>query len=243
MEWLTSSKARRHSKVGPIRMWEEKRAFQIDFLLHEAGLRPEQHLLDLGCGTLRGGIPIIQHLEAGGYTGIEARPEVLEDARRELRDHNLEHKRPVLMACDQLDGVDLDRRFDVVWSFAVLIHMSDDVLDAALRFVRRHLGDDGDFYANVNVERRRDTTWVGFPNVARPITFYTERAAEAGLTVEDLGTLASLGHAPGMGEHQHMLRMAPAWRTTPRAARRGRSTRSAVIEGRDAPRVASNAPS
>ncbi len=191
-------------------MWEEKRAFQIDFLLGVAGMRPEQHLLDVGCGTLRGGIPIIQHLEPGHYTGVEARPEVLEEAGLELQDNHLEHKLPVLVASDDLSALDLGRRFDIVWAFAVLIHMSDDVLDGALGFVRRHLEDGGSFYANVNVESRRDTTWMGFPNVARPIEFYSERAGGAGLVIEDLGTLAALGHAPGMGEHQHMLRMTVA---------------------------------
>jgi len=48
-----------------------KRRFQIDFFRRQ-GLRPDQTLFDLGCGTLRGGIPIIDYLEPGFYTGTPA---------------------------------------------------------------------------------------------------------------------------------------------------------------------------
>ena len=59
----------RHSLVGPAHLWEIKRAFQIQFL-QSVGLTPDQYLLDMGCGTLRGGIPIIKYLEPGHYYGI-----------------------------------------------------------------------------------------------------------------------------------------------------------------------------
>jgi cyclopropane fatty-acyl-phospholipid synthase-like methyltransferase len=60
----------RHSLVGPGKLWEMKRAFQIHFL-QSVGLTSDQYLLDLGCGTLRGGIPIIKYLERVTITALK----------------------------------------------------------------------------------------------------------------------------------------------------------------------------
>lgn len=51
-------------------MWEEIGQLQIDFLKSE-GLLPAHRLLDIGCGTLRGGRHFIGYLDAGRYTGTE----------------------------------------------------------------------------------------------------------------------------------------------------------------------------
>jgi len=56
---VQTSAEQRHGLVGPARLWKMKRDFQIGFLKN-FGLKPDNVLLDLGCGTLRGGIPIIE---------------------------------------------------------------------------------------------------------------------------------------------------------------------------------------
>ena len=63
-------KAERHALVGPGHLWKEKRDWQMGFLLNH-GLSPSDHFLDVGCGTLRGGIPIIEYLDPGNYTGFD----------------------------------------------------------------------------------------------------------------------------------------------------------------------------
>ena len=89
LRWVRASRqARRHSLVGRPELWQLKRDFQISFL-REHGLEPGHFLLDIGCGTLRGGIPIIEYLDAGSYVGIDVRSEAIEEARRELREHRL----------------------------------------------------------------------------------------------------------------------------------------------------------
>ena len=74
---LQPAEERRHSLVGPPDLWEMKREFQIRFL-RQAGLSPEHYLLDIGCGTLRGGIPLIDYLETGHYFGLESRQQGLD---------------------------------------------------------------------------------------------------------------------------------------------------------------------
>ena len=201
---LFSPDSRRHAKVGPLEHWREKRAFQIQFL-RDRGLQPGNSFLDLGCGTLRGGIPIIEYLDEGGYTGVDARPEIIDEARAELRAHHLEDKHPTLTVSSDLATQDLGHHYDVIWAFSVLIHMSDEVLDSAFGFVRRHLAGDGVFYATVTTESRQDKVWEGFPDVARPVSFYEQHARANGLAVEDLGALRTLGHPLGHGAEHRML--------------------------------------
>ena len=62
-------------------MWRKKRAFQIEFLIKN-GLQPHHHIIDVGCGTLRGGIPIIDYLDPENYACLDVRATVLEELAR-----------------------------------------------------------------------------------------------------------------------------------------------------------------
>lgn len=200
---------RRHALVGPAHLWKMKRDFQFDFL-KRMGLEPTQHLLDVGCGTLRGGLPLIEFLDTGHYTGVDVRADVLAEARAELAEAGLAHKQPVLQHAEDLGKLALPRRFDVVWAFSVLIHMDDATLAGALAFVARQLAPGGTFLANVRTHGGDGERWERFPVVTRSLDFYRDAARRHALVVRDLGSLAGLGHASGDPEQdgQRML----SWR-------------------------------
>jgi cyclopropane fatty-acyl-phospholipid synthase-like methyltransferase len=186
-----------------------KRRFQFEFLIAN-GLQPESQLLDIGCGTLRGGIPLIDYLQAGHYAGIEARAEVLEEGRRELADAGLEHKRPLLIHAEDPAQVQLEAPVDIAWAFSVLFHMSDQIVDACIGLVARELTGGGTFYANVSLgdHREQQGEWQGFPVISRTRQFYEGLAAQHALSVTDVGTLDTLGHGTGLGDRSMMLRFA-----------------------------------
>jgi SAM-dependent methyltransferase len=208
LEWyfLYSPEERRHAWVGNGKLWKMKRDFQIQFL-QQVGLQPHHFLLDLGCGTLRGGIPLIDYLETGHYFGIEARAEVLDEGRKELREANLTHKKPTLMATADSASLNLEQKFDFLWAFSVLIHLNDRILNDSLGFVQRHLADHGFFYANVNCGERPNGKWQGFPVVHRSLPFYEDACSRNGLRVEDIGPLTDFGHhLPGATIEQQATR-------------------------------------
>lgn len=186
-----------------------KRSFQFQFLTSR-GLQPEHRLLDIGCGTLRGGIPLIEYLQTSHYTGVEARAEVLEEGRKELADSGLEHKHPLLIHAAHPAQIQPEAPFDFAWAFSVLIHMPDEVVDAYLGFVSDELAEDGEFYANVALGDRPEGEWQGFPVVFRPRATYERWAASHGLVVDDVGTLDTLGHQMGSGDRMMMLRFTRA---------------------------------
>lgn len=206
-----SPKAKRHELVGPAHLWQMKRKFQIDFLVKH-GLKPECHFLDMGCGTLRGGIPVIELLEPGHYNGIDVREEALAEARLELAEHKLEHKNPRLVTPDQArEQLETDS-IDYAWAFSVLFHLTDEILDHELELIARVLKPDGVFYANVMLGEQEDSSWERFPFRWRTMETYQDMLNKHGLQAESIGDLKSLGHESNntaRGDEQTMLKITP----------------------------------
>lgn len=183
----------RHGLVGPVDLWQEKRKFQFDFL-RKMGLQAGHVFLDLGCGTLRGGIPIIAYLETGHYTGVDVRSEIKNEALMELEESGLTEKNPSLIFTGDLTKLQLDYTFDIIWAFSVLIHLSDDQLAVLIDFVGRHLKTRGKFFSNVLIGNSPDGHWREFPLVERSENFYLEMFKKKNLTMNNLGCLSDFGH-------------------------------------------------
>jgi SAM-dependent methyltransferase len=189
------AKQERHGLVGRPDLWRMKRAFQIEFL-RGRGLSPDDTVADIGCGSLRGGIALIDFLLPGHYTGIDVRASVIEEAHREIAREKLGHKQPRLILAASLAEVD-PGAVDLFWAFSVLFHLSDAILVDCLAMVARHLKEGGEFYANIIDGHGVPGEWQGFPVVARPFETYSNLAARSGLWVERLGRLDQLGHHSG----------------------------------------------
>src|SRR5260370_8123111 len=75
-------------------LWDEIGQLQIDFLLSQ-GLTPHHRLLDIGCGSLRGGVKLIRYLDAGHYAGVDLHESLLNAGYEiELVKAGLTHKLP-----------------------------------------------------------------------------------------------------------------------------------------------------
>jgi len=200
-------KRNRHALVGNPDVWKMKRNFQINFLKAN-GLQPYHKLFDLGCGTLRGGIPIIQYLDKGGYTGFDIREIVIAEAKKELASEHLVHKTPELLYGNSVLEVSTDSRYDFIWAFSVLIHLSEDKLREVMTFAAKQLKPDGAFFANVNIGEREMSKWLNYPLIWRSAAFWQEIALQYGLRAEFMGTIRDLGHESGNEDQdqQVMLR-------------------------------------
>jgi hypothetical protein len=188
---MVGSQEKRQELVGPAHLWRMKRDFQLNFLKAQ-GLQPHHVLLDFGCGVLRGGLPLIKYLDCRHYYGVEVRRSVLAEGRKALVEAGLAHKEPILLA-----ALIPEVRFDFVWTFSVVIHMSDKILDDSMKWIAGHLEPKGRFYANVLTGSDEDGKWQGFPVVHRSLNFYRTIANRHGMQMKELGTLASLGHISG----------------------------------------------
>ncbi|WP_417237095.1 MULTISPECIES: methyltransferase [Flavobacteriaceae] len=204
---VKSEQERRHALVGASNVWKQAREFQFQFLLTQ-GLKKTDTLMDIGCGTLRGGIPMITYLDSGNYYGLDVRKEVLVEGRKEIKNAKLENKEPNLILYNHFSEVKLDVKFNIMFAFSVLIHFDDIIAEKCFEFVSNSLTADGAFYANVNIAEHEDGNWVGFPIVFRSYEFYNNLATKNHMKMEDLGSLLSLGHNTGkkMDRQQKMLK-------------------------------------
>ena len=73
-------------------MWEEIGRLQFDYLRND-GLRADHSMLDIGCGTLRGGRHFIACLDSGKYTGLDISSNALAEASRLIQREGLAEKR------------------------------------------------------------------------------------------------------------------------------------------------------
>ena len=58
-------------------MWDEIGDLQFEFMVSK-GLKPEHVLLDIACGSLRGGVNFIKYLNAGNYLGIDKEQKLIQ---------------------------------------------------------------------------------------------------------------------------------------------------------------------
>lgn len=195
---------RLEAMVGPRGVWMESQAFQLDFL-RARGLTPDDSVLDIGCGPLRGGIVLIDYLAPGNYVGIDVRAEVIAEAERQISERGLAGKAPAVFTSTSFGRDELeDRTFDVIWSFQVLYHLDDALVGECLAQIERRLRPGGAAYANVNTEFP-DGQWKEFPFVQRPVGFYEELGSRHGLRVETLGEMGTFGYTTKVGGHRNQM--------------------------------------
>jgi len=155
---------------------------------------------------------LIDHLQEKHYFGIESRKEALYEGYKELEEAGLEWKQPNLLFAPDISQVVIQRNFDFIWAFSVLIHMTEEILNDTLNFVAGHLANTGVFYANLNIGTRPDGHWQDFPVVFRTFEFYDKACSQNGLTISDLGPLRNFGHVSGVAsqDQQRMFKICPS---------------------------------
>jgi len=127
-------------------LWEELGKLQFEYLVKN-GLKPYHFLLDIGCGSLRGGIHFIQYLQKGHYFGIDKDPELLEGGKIELEEKNLLVKSPILKLDETFDFVSLNQKFEYVLAQSVFTHIPLAEIKKCIENVDKILIENGRFYA------------------------------------------------------------------------------------------------
>jgi len=128
--------------------WEELGSLQLDFLVKN-GLRPHHRMLDIGCGTLRGGRRFIRYLDAGGYTGTDISAKAIEAARRLVEDEGLETRRPRLLLSSHKDlkfEEFAPETFDYLLAQSVFTHLKTEHIEECFRNVGRIMRPDALFF-------------------------------------------------------------------------------------------------
>jgi SAM-dependent methyltransferase len=143
----------RRSTLKESTNWEDVGRMQFEFLLRE-GLQPHHHLLDIGCGSFRGGRFVIDYLQEGHYFGIDREAQHLEAGMKHvLKPANLTAKKPnirvVELSAEPKDFREMlgHSRFDYIWIHAVFDHIPPDCIQRSLYDLAKVLGIPGRMYA------------------------------------------------------------------------------------------------
>lgn len=119
---------------------------QFEYLV-EQGLQPHHHFLDVGCGSLRGGIHFVRYLEPGHYCGLDIQQQLLDAGRRELDAAGIDPTSARLLQDDAFSFGRFEQQFDFALAQSVFTHLPLNTIMRCLAEIEGVLKPGGRFYA------------------------------------------------------------------------------------------------
>jgi SAM-dependent methyltransferase len=130
-------------------LWDVLGQLQLDFMIRE-GLKPHHRLLDIGCGSLRGGVHFIRYLDVGNYVGIDPNITLLDAGYEiELASYRLKERMPRenLICTGDFDPPFPDGAFDFALAQSVFTHVTLNTIRKCFERIARKIKVDSAFYA------------------------------------------------------------------------------------------------
>ena len=128
-------------------MWDEIGKLQFDFLVSR-GLCPNHNFLDVGCGSLRGGIHFISYLQDRNYYGIDRNGSLLKAGiEHEIPSAGLENRHFNLYENADFDFSHFDVNFDFGIAQSVFTHLPSEIILKCLSQLKKVLKLDAKFFA------------------------------------------------------------------------------------------------
>lgn len=177
-------KPRDHRRaVGPPALYDLVSHMQFN-LLTLLGLREEHTLLDIGCGSLRGGRLFIVYLRSGHYFGLEPDAQLIQEGiEKELGPGLIELKKPRFSHDSELTCTLFNREFDFLLAQSIFSHAAPAQIRRCLAQARACMRADSLFAATFveGDENYAGDHWVYPRCVTYRFSWLADTAAEAGL--------------------------------------------------------------
>jgi cyclopropane fatty-acyl-phospholipid synthase-like methyltransferase len=134
-------------------------------LLRREGCRRESHVLEVGCGCLSAGIPVMRYLQRGHYVGIEPNRWLVDAALTESSVRWLVRwKQPTFLERSDFDARELGRTYDYVLAHSILSHCAHDQLEEFIRNASRVLRPEGRILASIRLAEGNAYESTGTPD-------------------------------------------------------------------------------
>ncbi len=128
-------------------LWDEIGWLQFDFLINN-GLQPYHYLLDIACGSLRGGVHFIPYLDTGHYLGIDKESDLLRAGiEQELSPELCESKKPQFLVSNAFEFENFTVRPDYALAQSLFTHLPPPMISACFKKLRSVIQQNGVFYA------------------------------------------------------------------------------------------------
>jgi SAM-dependent methyltransferase len=172
-----------HEAVGG--MWEEIGKLQFNFLLSR-GLQPYHKMLDIGCGTLRGGRHFIRHLNDGNYVGIDISTKAIEYGKQLIQHEGLKNKKPRFLINENgnLQVREFsEERFDYILAQSVFTHLKPEHIKECFKSIGRIMHENSVFYFTYSQGKEYEQT--GLKDFRYPFSFFELLAKHHGFKLHD----------------------------------------------------------
>lgn len=128
-------------------LWEEIGKLQFDFLVSQ-GLQPNHYLLDIACGSLRGGVYFIPYLETSHYLGIDKEKDlIVAGIEKELGMELYERKKPQLLVSRIFEFDRFNNPPDYALAQSLFTHLPAPLIEMCFQKLYQVIHKDGVFYA------------------------------------------------------------------------------------------------
>ena len=119
-------------------MWDEIGRLQFEMMIR-FGLRPHHCLLDIACGSLRGGVHFIDYLESGNYLGIDREESAIRlGIEKELGQAVYEAKKPEFIVSDAFEFSRFSKEPDFSLAQSLFTHLTADEIQFCLKQLSQH---------------------------------------------------------------------------------------------------------
>jgi hypothetical protein len=175
------------SFVGGPNQYDIIGALQFNLLVL-LGMRENHTLLDIGCGSLRGGRFAILYLRPGHYCGIEPESWLVEDgSRHNLGPELVSLKQPSFLYDSSFTCTGFGRKFDFLIAHSIFSHAAPGQIDRCLSEAAKTMHAQSLFLATYNrgASSYEGTDWV-YPSVTYTEERFRQMADEQGLEVRRL---------------------------------------------------------
>jgi Methyltransferase domain len=148
-------------------MWDEIGRLQFEYMV-ENGLERGSRLIDVGCGSLRGGVHFVAYLDEGRYFGLDSNLSLLQAGYDvELKALDLPGKLPRqnLLCNDEFNFDLFDSEFDFAIAQSLFTHLPINHIRLCLTRLARKMPAGGRFFATFFIVE--DSHPYGEPSIHR----------------------------------------------------------------------------
>lgn len=137
------------SYVGPPEYYDVVGGLHLVALM-AVGMREHHTVLDVGCGSLRGGRFIMQYLLPGNYYGIEPNERLIQAAiDHEIGQDMVDLKQPHFSPDDYFGFSQWGVQFDYIIAQSIITHAPLSTVEKLMQEASKSLAPDGKFIATV----------------------------------------------------------------------------------------------
>ena len=142
-------------QIDPIKIYvgSDEISGQVQFeLLRKEGLNSTSKVLEIGCGALHLGVPLITFLEKANYVGIDPNIWLRKKITKRKKICELLDKKSVtFLNTSDFDASNLEKKFDFIFSHSVLSHCAYWQLEQFLQNTSKTLSPTGKIIASIRL--------------------------------------------------------------------------------------------